>query len=178
MADRGAAPVGASAPWPRHHRASYSLRECSRALLAGSKPALASGSQVVAGGDHWLFEVPEASMSAAAAMRLTQLHGEPKSTLVGPSARQRRHGGAVLRWPDQTPHNGWTVARPIFQGCPSVAGVVRRRGSSIGSSHTEPRSIVCHLVKAWPMSYGSRSRPTGRTTSTLGNSGWTPCTPR
>ena len=25
-----------------------------------------------------LFEVPEASMSAAAAMRLTQLHGEPK----------------------------------------------------------------------------------------------------
>jgi hypothetical protein len=33
----------------------YALRECSRALLAGSKPALASCSQVAAGGDRWLL---------------------------------------------------------------------------------------------------------------------------
>jgi len=41
-------------------------------------------------------------------------------------------------------------AGPIFQDCPSLAGVVRRRGSSIGSSHTGRHSAVCHLVRAWP----------------------------
>src|SRR5258708_4340497 len=33
----------------------YALRGCSRALLAGSKSALASCSQVAAGGDRWLL---------------------------------------------------------------------------------------------------------------------------
>jgi hypothetical protein len=33
----------------------YALRACSRALLAGSNPAPASGSQVAAGGDRWLL---------------------------------------------------------------------------------------------------------------------------
>src|SRR5215469_4202045 len=33
----------------------YALRGCSRALRAGSKPALASCSQVAAGGDRWLL---------------------------------------------------------------------------------------------------------------------------
>src|SRR5436309_912533 len=33
----------------------YALRGCSRALLAGSKPALASCSQIAAGGDRWLL---------------------------------------------------------------------------------------------------------------------------
>src|ERR1039457_3749974 len=54
-----------------------------------------------------LFEVPEASMSAAAAMRLTQLHAEPKSTLFAhrlcrnpdvlgaQTPAERRTGGAV-----------------------------------------------------------------------------------
>jgi len=36
-------------------RQSYALRGCSRALLAGSKPALASCWQVAAGGDRWLL---------------------------------------------------------------------------------------------------------------------------
>ena len=36
-------------------RPTYALRECSRALLAGSKHALASCPQVVAGGDRWLL---------------------------------------------------------------------------------------------------------------------------
>src|SRR5438034_148582 len=40
---------------PRASGQSYALRECSRALLAGSKPALASCSQVAAGGDRWLL---------------------------------------------------------------------------------------------------------------------------
>jgi hypothetical protein len=34
-------------------------------------------------------------MSAAASMRLTQLPGEPESTLAG-AARSRRHGGAGI----------------------------------------------------------------------------------
>jgi hypothetical protein len=33
----------------------YALRECSRALLADSEPALALWSQVNDGGDHWLL---------------------------------------------------------------------------------------------------------------------------
>ena len=33
-------------------------------------------------------------MSAAAAMRLTRLHGEPRSALVWPAHARRRHGGA------------------------------------------------------------------------------------
>ena len=53
----------ASRPGPRGHqdrgpeavRQSYALRECSRALLVVSKPALASCSQVAAGGDCWLL---------------------------------------------------------------------------------------------------------------------------
>jgi hypothetical protein len=45
-------------------------------------------------------------MSAAAAMRLTQLHGEPKSTLVGPAHARDGTEVPVLPWPDQTPHNG------------------------------------------------------------------------
>src|SRR5271155_4692829 len=49
-------------------------------------------------------------------------------------------------------------AGPVFQGGPSVAGVVR--------SHAERHSTGCHLVKARPMSYGSPSRPTHGTTST------------
>jgi acyl-CoA synthetase (AMP-forming)/AMP-acid ligase II len=35
----------------------YALRGCSRALLASRKPALASCSQVAAGGDRWLLMV-------------------------------------------------------------------------------------------------------------------------
>ena len=50
----------------------------------------------------------------------------------------------------------------------ATAGVVRRHGSSIGSSHTERHSTVCHLVKARPMSYGSPSRPIHGTASTWG----------
>jgi hypothetical protein len=46
---------------------------------------------------------------------------------------------------------GWPSSGPIFRGCPSVAGVVRRDGSSIGSRHTERHSTVCHLVKVRPM---------------------------
>src|SRR5215472_6559011 len=58
----------------------YALRACSRALLAGSKPALASCLQVAAGGDRWL---------------LTAVRGHLGGTLVmrGPSPRCR---GAVV----------------------------------------------------------------------------------
>jgi hypothetical protein len=45
-------------------------------------------------------------MSAAAVMRLTQLHGEPKSTLAGPAHAVDGMEVQVLPWPDQTPHNG------------------------------------------------------------------------
>jgi hypothetical protein len=62
IADRGAGARGAMAaqegrfPFSRVYRsATYALRECSRALLAGSKPALASCSRVAAGGDRWLL---------------------------------------------------------------------------------------------------------------------------
>jgi hypothetical protein len=44
-------------PGPRHNPGSYALRGCSRAALAGSKTALASCSQVAAGGDRWLLTV-------------------------------------------------------------------------------------------------------------------------
>jgi len=44
-------------PGARHHPVSYALRGCSHALLTGSKPALASCSQVAAGGDRWLLMV-------------------------------------------------------------------------------------------------------------------------
>jgi hypothetical protein len=67
--------------------------------------------------------------------------------------------------PSRTVRRGlW--AGPVFQSCPSVAGVVRSHGSSIDSSHTERHSTGCHLVKAPPMSYGLPSRPTHETTST------------
>jgi len=39
----------------RRAMATYALRGCSRALLAGSNPAPASGSPVAAGGDCWLL---------------------------------------------------------------------------------------------------------------------------
>ena len=42
-------------PGPRHHPVSYALRGCHGALLAGSKPALASCSQGAAGGERWLL---------------------------------------------------------------------------------------------------------------------------
>jgi len=51
-----------------------------------------------------LLEVPEASMSAAAAMRLTQLHGETKST----RAVDNRHvldGAYARQAPGQTGHD-------------------------------------------------------------------------
>ena len=57
-------------------------------------------------------------------------------------------------------------AGPILQGCPSVAGVVRRHDSSIGCNNAERHSTVCHLVKARPMRCGSPSGPTLRTTPT------------
>jgi len=52
---------------------------------------------------------------------------------------------------------GWCWRRPAagradLQGCASVAGVVRRHGSSIGRSHTERHSAAWHLVTARPMS--------------------------
>jgi hypothetical protein len=44
-------------------------------------------------------------MGAAAAMRLTQLHGEPNQRSPGqPTARDGTEVPA-LPWPDQTPHN-------------------------------------------------------------------------
>jgi hypothetical protein len=67
-------------------------------------------------------------MSAAAAMRLTQVHGEPKSTLVGPAHARDGTGVPVLQWPDQTPHNGdiprgWCCYLVRASGCllPSAA---------------------------------------------------------
>ena len=45
------------------------------------------------------FEVPETSISAAAAMRLTQLPGEPQSTLAGPAhAATARRCRAPIAW--------------------------------------------------------------------------------
>jgi hypothetical protein len=37
-------------------------------------------------------------MSAAAAMRLTQLHGEPESTLAGPAPATARRAGTPMAW--------------------------------------------------------------------------------
>jgi hypothetical protein len=48
-------PQGHQARGPEAARQSYALRECHDALLAGSEPALASCSQVAAGGDRWLL---------------------------------------------------------------------------------------------------------------------------
>jgi hypothetical protein len=60
-------------------------------------------------------------MSAAAAMRLTQLHGEPKSTLVGPAHARDGTEVPVLPWPDQTPHNAdRSRGRPNPWGAPHV----------------------------------------------------------
>ena len=61
----GAAGWGCSKPVKVQRRASatgvivvrmtYALRACSRALLTGSKPVLASRSQAAGGGDRWLL---------------------------------------------------------------------------------------------------------------------------
>ncbi len=54
----------------RRHGLSYGLRARSRALLAGSKPALASGSRVAAGGDRLLTTIRGASRGHASAVTL------------------------------------------------------------------------------------------------------------
>jgi len=59
-------------------RLSYALRGCSRALLAGSKPAPASCSQVAAGGGRWLL---------TAVRGTSRGHG---SVMRGPGSRRRR----------------------------------------------------------------------------------------
>ncbi len=63
-------------------------------------------------------------MNAAAAMRLTQLHGEPKSTLVGSAHARDGTEVPVLPWPDQTPHNG-----DRSRGSGAVIWCVRRDAS-------------------------------------------------
>jgi hypothetical protein len=55
-------------PGARHQPASYALRGCSHALLAGSKPALASGSQVAAGGNRWLLMAVRGHLGGTPAM--------------------------------------------------------------------------------------------------------------
>src|ERR1700730_7994752 len=47
----------------------YALRGCSRALLAGSKGALASCSQVAAGGDRWLVMAVRGHLGGTLIMR-------------------------------------------------------------------------------------------------------------
>ena len=55
--------LGASDPC--HHPTSYALRACSRALLASSKPPLASCSQVAASRHRWLLTAVRASRGHA-----------------------------------------------------------------------------------------------------------------
>jgi hypothetical protein len=62
----GARRPAARRPGPCRHPASYALRGCSRALLADSRRALASCSQVVSGGDHWLLMVVRGHLGARA----------------------------------------------------------------------------------------------------------------
>jgi hypothetical protein len=73
-------------------------------------------------------------MSAAAAMRLTQLHGEPKSTLVGPAHARDGTEVPVLPWPDQTPHNGDAEGKLLVN-----AVGMNLRGAAIAS----PCSVRC-----------------------------------
>ena len=65
---------------------SYALRGCSHALLAGSNPAPASGSQVAAGGDRW-------SLMAVRG----HLGDTPRGPLVVPVG-QRITSRSALRW--------------------------------------------------------------------------------
>jgi hypothetical protein len=55
--------------------------------------------------------------------------------------------GVVGGWFWRRRAAGWAY----LQGCPSVAAVFRRHGSSVGGSHTERHSAVWHLVQARPM---------------------------
>jgi len=56
-------------PGARHHPATYALRGCSRALLAGSKPTLASCSQVAAGRSLAIDGCSRTSRGHGSAMR-------------------------------------------------------------------------------------------------------------
>jgi hypothetical protein len=69
-------------------------------------------------------------MKTAAAMRLTKLHGDPKSTLVGPAHARDGTEVLVLPWPDQTPPSGCSHRRRnprSIGGLPSAPGISRCR---------------------------------------------------
>ena len=71
----------------------YALRGCSRALLAGSKGALASCSQVAAGGDRWLVMRFGASRGHAALA--PELAGQrPKGSWV--PVHEKSNGETIL----------------------------------------------------------------------------------
>jgi len=63
----------------------YALRGCSRALLAGSRPALASCSQVAADGDRWLLTAVRGHLGAQAGN--AQVLGTAVGGLTGTSMR-------------------------------------------------------------------------------------------
>jgi len=65
----------------------YALRGCSRALLVGSKRALASCSQVAAGGDRWLLMAVRGHLGGTLVMRRP---GAP-----APAERRRPHDRAL-----------------------------------------------------------------------------------
>src|SRR5215813_792405 len=73
-------------PWAIEPQ-TYALRGCSRALLAGSKPAQASYSQVAAGDDRWLLAAvrghlgdtsPTAAARSASAGGTQHAHAGPR----------------------------------------------------------------------------------------------------
>ena len=77
--------------------ASYALRGCSPVLLAGPKPALASCSQVAAGGDHWLLMAVRGHLGDTCQMRRPD--SGSSGTVSRPSVFQAGHTSWTLQEP-------------------------------------------------------------------------------
>jgi hypothetical protein len=120
-----------SRPMPWKIVRTYALRGCSRALLAGSKPALASCSQVAAGGDRWLLMAVRGHLGYVFGNRLAG------SELDRVYQRRREPGHRTSEWLPSRGH------APVMRRPSSRPGRAVERPSVFQAGHIPSCRAVC-----------------------------------
>ena len=125
----------------------YALRGCHRALLAGSKSALASCSQVAAGGDRWLLTAVRGHLGDTSSNCVGQALGGVAPPHDGPlmsSGLPVRVARSKCGWMLSCVRGGGWLA-PLLSPVPSSVVITRCPARTDGARSLAYRSSCCQV---------------------------------
>jgi hypothetical protein len=147
--------------WPEEQRRAERLRGCSGALLAGSKPALASCSRVADGGDRWLLmAVRGHAHTRRSSLGYERYDVRPRHLGIGrcyagrlaagPIRSRLKPSGRITRSSMRAPwHMSRILGSPGGQGEMPVGWIRRHRGVSAGLTSRRQIRIMRVCGSSW-----------------------------